>query len=147
METKLKFKPLWRWPKDIELLITSKCKGFVVHVCNGESNLGDVRIDKFSGNTDIIGDMLNLPIKTGVADTVVCDPPYEFSFTSRPKLVYECRRILKIGGLFIYKGWWIPAAPGMTLLELIPIKGRPPGGNASVITILQKVQDSMFNDR
>ncbi len=101
MPNNLHYVKAWRWPKDVEDYIASRAEGFTLHVCNGESDFGDLRIDRFSMNTDIKADMLQLPIREESIDTIVCDPPWALDNRCRLKMITEFRRCLKWGGLLI----------------------------------------------
>lgn len=115
---KVRYREAWRWPGYVEQFVRARAKGFVVHVCNGQSSLGDLRIDAFSANTDIIADGRYLPLKDEIADTVVCDPPWEMQYHHRGKLVKELRRILKPGGQLIFNAPWSPKQPGLKVDEI-----------------------------
>lgn len=91
--------------------------GFIVHVCNGNSKIGSLTIDKFT-NCDVRGDMLDLPLKDGIADTVICDPPWGIPYHHRFKLSFEFRRILKLGGVLLLNCPWYPTVPGLELEQL-----------------------------
>jgi len=115
---KLKFRKVWRFPEQVEDFIASQCKGFTVHVMNGNSALGDLRIDAYTTNTDIRADVFHLPLKDAIADTVVCDPPWMMDYKFKPALASELRRILKFGGIMVFRAPWSPKIPGM-LIEVV----------------------------
>lgn len=115
---KVKYRQVWRWPYYTEAFCTARARGFTVHVCNGESKLGDLRIDAYSSHTDIIADGRFLPLKDDIADTVVCDPPWEMQYHERGKLVKELRRILKPGGYLLFNAPWSPKQPGLKVEEI-----------------------------
>ena len=112
---KLKYREAWRWPGQVEDFIRQQCEGFVVHVMNGDSKLGDARIDLYSESTDIRADALHLPLKSAAADTVVCDPPWNMPDHEKYKLMIEIRRVLKLGGKLILRAPWNPKCPGMKI--------------------------------
>lgn len=118
MANKLKYRKAWSWPTQVEDFIASRARGFTVHLMNGESNLGDLRIDQWSGKTDIRADVTRLPLKDEVADTVICDPPWNMDYTMKPKLMAEIRRILKFGGQLIFNAPWCPKCPGLPIEEV-----------------------------
>lgn len=95
--------------------MAAQCKGYTVHVMNGNSNLGNLRIDAYTQNTDIRADALSLPLKDAVADTVVCDPPWMMDYRLKPKLMSELRRILKFGGILVFNAPWSPKSPGLPI--------------------------------
>lgn len=115
---KLKYRKAWRWPDSVEGFVRSRSQGFTVHICNGESSLGDIRVDRFSENTDIRADARYLPLKDDIADTVVCDPPWEMQYHHRGLLAKEIRRILRPGGHLIFIAPWCPKQPGLIVEEI-----------------------------
>jgi len=112
---KLKYRKAWRFPEQVEDFIASQCKGFTVHVMNGNSALGDIRIDAYSENTDIRADAFHLPLKDAVADTVVCDPPWMMDYRYKSKFILEFKRILKFGGILVFNAPWNPKSPGLPI--------------------------------
>ena len=54
----------------------SLCVGSVLHVCSGYSQLGSVRVDRYTDCCDIRADYRHLPFKDKTFDTVICDPPW-----------------------------------------------------------------------
>lgn len=115
----LRYRKAFRWPGQVEAFIRSRANGFVINVCNGESMLGDLRIDRFSDNTDIRADAGYLPLKGDIADTVICDPPWELPYHLRGRLVKELRRILKPGGILLFEAPWSPKQPGLPVEEIL----------------------------
>ncbi len=109
----MKYRPAWRFPGGTESFIRGLCRGFTVHVMNGMSKLGNVRIDMYSHDTDVRADALQLPLKDECADTVVCDPPWNMDYALKPKLMRELTRVLKPGGRLIFNAPWTPKCPGM----------------------------------
>ena len=136
----------WAWPSEVEEFLGTRAKGFTVHVCNGSSKLGDLTIDKYMP-ADVIGDMYSLPIKTGVADTVICDPPWGIPWHVRHKLLFELRRILKLGGSLLFNAPWMPRVPGLELKEIWVSESVHPNNDCGVISVSLKVIESMLNDR
>lgn len=106
------FKKAWSWPFEIEAKVKELCEGFTLHVCCGESSLGDVTIDK-EKKASIRADMFYLPIRPESFDTVVCDPPWELPYHLRHKLLYELRDSLKPGGRLIFNCFWFPKIRGL----------------------------------
>jgi len=118
MANHLKYRKAWSWPGQVEDFIKSRARGFTVHLMNGASTLGDVRIDRYSGTTDIKADALCLPLKSEIADTVCLDPPWGMDDRDKYKLMIEVRRILKPGGIVIMNSPWNPKCPGLQLEEI-----------------------------
>lgn len=116
---KMRYRKAFRWPRQTEAFIRSRARGFTIHVCNGESLLGDLKIDRYTNNTDIRADARYLPLKDAIADTVVCDPPWEMQYHLRGQLVKELRRILKPGGILLFNAPWSPKQPGLIVQEIL----------------------------
>lgn len=141
-----KFIKAWAWPAEVEDFLKERSVGFTIHVCNGSSNLGDLTIDKYMP-ADIIGDMYNLPIKTAIADTVICDPPWGVPRHLRHKLLFELRRILKLGGSLLFNAPWMPRVPGLKLAEIWVSESVYPNNDCGVISVSYKIRESIFGDR
>lgn len=142
---KLKYRPVWKWPGQVEDFIAARAEGFIVHVMNGDSQLGDLRIDRYSKNTDICADALWLPIKSEVADTIVCDPPWGLDYTLKPKLMSEMRRVLKFGGRLIFNAPWCPKCPGLAIEEIwCPTYQLMTFNHISLIFVCRKIKSHLF---
>lgn len=147
MPNNMKYINAWRWPKQVEDYIKSRAQGFTLHLCNGDSNFGDLRIDLYSQNTDITANMLYLPIKSNSFDTVVCDPPWAMDNRFRIRLATEVRRVLKFGGLFILNAPWCPKIPSLTIQEvLVPSYQLMMSKNLTLLWLLRKIKTSFFAD-
>lgn len=145
MANKLKYRKAWRFPGQIEDFIRARAEGFTLHIMNGESQLGDLRIDKFSETTDIRADALWLPLKDEIADTVVCDPPWGMDYTLKPQLMSELRRVLKFGGQLIFNAPWCPKCPGLAIEEvLVPEYQLMTFIHISLIFVARKVKSRLF---
>jgi SAM-dependent methyltransferase len=117
---KYKFKKAWSWPTEIEAKIKSLCEGFTLHVCSGDSTIGDVRLDLHKDvrldlhkGADIRGDMFHLPFRPMSFDTVLCDPPWHLPYHLRGKLLRQLRDVLKAGGRLIFNCFWFPKTRGL----------------------------------
>lgn len=115
-------KPEWKWTQDIEDEILRELPqdgGLVVHVCSGTSGIGDIRIDRYyegsispvrrnPGVPNVKADMNYLPVKSGMADATICDPPYSRLARARfNQHVEELVRITKPGGKVIFLSPWV----------------------------------------
>lgn len=119
----------WKWTNDIETEILTELqdvKGLIVHVCSATSGIGDVRIDRWLCNTyegsrkiyglpNIKADYRYIPVRSGCAAAVICDPPYSPERRSKefPLMVEELVRIAAPGGKIIFVAPWVlyhPAA-------------------------------------
>lgn len=120
-----KRKIIGAFTKEIRELIRKKSKGEVIHLCSGSSRLG-ICVDLVE-KADIKADVCYLPFRNGIADTVICDPPYEgatchkkgmkkheggalyaASVSHRKQLLSEIKRITKLGGMLIFLHWYVP---------------------------------------
>ena len=117
----------FRWTKDIEQEILNEICGLhpVIHICSGASSIGDVRLDlhmlkdctdwashegnRCFGKPNVKGDMTMLPVKSGIAEAVICDPPYDMKQHGKqlPLLFSELVRITAPGGKVIFLAPWI----------------------------------------
>ena len=124
------FNPRWFWTrKNIQdvLKVLEQCDKPVYHICSGVSDIGDVRLDRSyitipigknpRGSANVLGDMRRLPFKSGVASTVLCDPPYKYDFTQND-LINELVRICKPKGKIIFIAPWIPAHKFITMMDI-----------------------------
>jgi len=143
---KLKYRKAWSWPQQVEDFIASRARGYTVHVMCGESKLGDLRIDKYVENADIHADALKgLPLNSEIADTVICDPPWDMDYIYKPKLMSELRRIIKFGGQLIFNAPWCPKCPGLQLEEIwCPTWQLMTFTHIALIFVCRKVKNKMF---
>jgi hypothetical protein len=91
----------WRFPPIIEQEIRKWVISPSLHVCSGQSTLGDVKIDLFQ-DSDIRADMGFLPILPSSFASVIWDAPYVGAtiWKTRPTLA-ELALCLRIGGRLI----------------------------------------------
>ena len=118
------FNPRWFWTQtNIEnvLKLLPGLQKPIFHICSGVSNIGDVRLDRsfivlplngkypiqYQGSCHLKGDMCNIPFKSGVAGSVICDPPYRYKFNDKT-LIQELVRICKPTGNILFIAPWIP---------------------------------------
>lgn len=118
-----RYRKEWRFPPMVEAKIETYMRSPSLHVCSGASPLGDVRVD-LNAPADVRSDMLHLPFKDGYFETVLIDPPWHYPNHLRPKLLWELRRVTKIGGHLILNCPWIPKIPRMKLDRVLV--GLPP---------------------
>jgi len=97
------------WPKYIEDTIEKMLDPMSLHVCCGESQLGDVRLDLHQKDVDITCDASDM--KSVVADelfkTVLCDPPHDMSEKWYDALLIELARVSS--HRIIFQHWFIPS--------------------------------------
>ena len=72
-----KFRKSWAWNKDETKFFERISVGFTLHVCSGESKVGDVTVDLFE-KASVKADLKHLPFKKYSFDTVICDPPWKY---------------------------------------------------------------------
>ena len=65
---------------------------------------------------NIIGDFHKLPFKSGVAGSVICDPPYKYDFT-KPQLISELVRICKPKGKILFIAPWVPNHKNIKVID------------------------------
>lgn len=112
---KYSFKRAWSWPQEIENKVRQLLEpGITLHVCCGDSKLGDVRID-LTKPADIRASMYHLPIRPGIFDNAVEDPPWELPYHLRGKVLRELRDALKPGGRLIFNCFWFPKTRGLSV--------------------------------
>lgn len=134
------FTPRWRWRNEDRALISYIIKDLqkpIVHVCSGSSSIGDIRVDfcpiklkprnrwdnQILGSPNIIADMCRLPLKSEIAGTVICDPPYDYKYQDQKSddpLICELVRILRPGGSLIFFAPWVYTHPDLELLKITP---------------------------
>lgn len=114
----LKYQKEWSWPPRVEAWIRERTKGFSLHVCCGASTFGDVRLDLFQDTATVVGDMLHMPFQRNSFDTVICDPPWRMAVHLKPRLIYQLRDVLKLGGTLIFNAWFYPKAKGLRIVEV-----------------------------
>ena len=134
----------WSWPEDVEQFIKSKIKGYTLHACCGDSEIGDIKIDIKPQRDDVIcKDVYELDYKEEF-DTIVCDPPWKIPIHLRPKFLYPLRDALKPNGIIIFNSPWPPKVKGIQIEELY--FRLSDWRNVRMIFIGRKIQ-SQFNDK
>jgi SAM-dependent methyltransferase len=114
-DEKFTYQEGWRWGKSLrrwfhrELSsITDPPQRPVLHVCCGESTLGDIRADIVPGCGNVRADAFNLPFADGSIPTIVSDPPYDWAIQHRMGFFQELARVHQPGGLLLHKAPWGP---------------------------------------
>src|SRR5213594_2174494 len=123
--------------------IKDLCEGYTLHVCCGESPIGDVRID-LEKKSDVKASMYNLPVRHESFDTVLCDPPWELPYHLRGRLLRELRDALKPNGRMIFNCFWFPKTRGLVVDKEIYV-GVPTTmwRNASLLVTARRMALSM----
>ena len=138
---KYKFKQTWSWPKEIEDFIASKIKGKSLHVCCGQSTIGDIKVDLYIERADVTkADMFHLPYKNSSFDTVICDPPWELPYHLRHKLLWELCRVLKKGGRLLFNAFWWPKSKTLAVKEWWVGIPKSTWRNVSLLIVAEKVK-------
>lgn len=135
------------WPESIESFLPSLFWGSVLHVCCGQSLLGDVRADLDQGNhPTLICDAARLPIQSDAFDTVLCDPPYNGKMQWNHDLLSELARVTRFR--LIFQHWFIPANKNglykkaqekFNLTETYVWQGQTYFGRAQIISVFDRI--------
>jgi len=118
----------WIWDKSETAFYQGKLEGLVLHVCCGESLVGDVRIDIEAQEPHprdfILADYRHLPIRDKAFTSVICDPKWgktervdegiiqwlsELRRVSNKKVVIVHNTIFNFPGLTLEKCWAVRA--------------------------------------
>ena len=152
----------WRWRDGDVRKILDAIDGSprpLVHICSGSSNIGDVRIDlkkidtlesnerfikKYTGHLNVVGNMYQIPIKTGSAGTVICDPPY-IDEARDGGLIDELVRILQPGGMLIFYAPWVPRHLSLEVVSIDPMPISRKSNIHKLFIIYHKNQASLFD--
>ena len=94
------------WPKAVEEFLESNFVGFILHLCCGKSRLGDIRLDLYEKDVDVIADASKLPFGNLSVDTVLVDPPYNGVFQWNHDLLSELCRVAR--KRIIFQHWFVP---------------------------------------
>jgi SAM-dependent methyltransferase len=103
----LKFQKAWSWPEGLEAFLRMLLVSPSLHVCCGESELGDVKVDLYVERRDVVkADFFVLPFKSGAFASVLIDPPWHLPYDKRPQMAKELARVLRPGGILIFNCPW-----------------------------------------
>lgn len=141
-EQSLKFKKEWAWPSEVGQWLRFEVPKPSLHVCCGSSDFGDLTIDLYK-KAMIRADAFHLPILSRSFQSVVCDPPWKMGVHLRGNLIYELRRVLRIGGsLFLNVPWNPQRLRGCELkLPLRVFMSNQIWGNCGLWMIYEKRTD------
>ena len=96
------------WPEAVEEYLTGLLVGRTLHLCCGESQLGDVRLDNDPAHApDVMGDAAHTDFENKSFGTVLCDPPYDGDFQWNHDLLTEMARLAS--RRIVFQHWFIPA--------------------------------------
>lgn len=127
----------WSWPDWLEGEIGEHLEHPCLHVCAGESKLGDLRLDAYT-DCDFRADMFHLPFKDQSWLCILIDPPWGIQNHHRPALLWELRRVLAPGGLLILNSWWIPKVPGLRMERVAILRPRQFWTNVSAVAFYRR---------
>lgn len=94
------------WPKEVEEYIAGQLIGTTLHICCGLSKLGDVRVDLYADDVDVMACMARLPFADKSFDTVLIDPPYNSKFQIMHDMLNELHRLAR--ERIIFQHWFTP---------------------------------------
>jgi len=144
-----KYKKMWSFPERTEEFCKSHMFGKTLHICCGNSLLGDVRIDiekqeiQDSKDGFKIGDMYNLPVENNSFNSVLIDPPWHIPYNKRMAFMYEVRDKLKINGVLILNAPFVPKLKCMVLQDVYYGERSFYMNNVALISIYKKIQDQL----
>jgi SAM-dependent methyltransferase len=160
------YRPGWRFPLIVEHAIREWVVSPSLHVCSGQSTLGDVKLDLYE-RADVKAAMRYLPFRPGSFGTVIWDPPYAMHRRQTMPCLIELRRALRPGGRLIvvhyfdpssflqrsmrllYKAYYDPKAMGgvrvVTVLELLPTWRLKPGRRDRLVEVTDRSDEILVS--
>jgi len=131
----------WVWPIQVVDLIRPYVAGYSINICNGLSELGDVKIDLEPQSEEVVkADMNHLPFTNETFDTVISDPPWKLSFFKRQAPFFEAMRVCKTGGRIIYNCTWRPTSK-YVMLERVFLRTDNNWANVSAVWMFKKIKE------
>jgi hypothetical protein len=135
------------WPKEVEEFLDTQLIGLTLHICCGKSKLGDIRLDLFEEDVDIIADAARLPIGNNLVDTVLIDPPYNGKFQWNHDMLSELCRVAR--KRIIFQHWFSPVNKvgfykknwAFSLTDLYAWMPKTYFGRMQIISIFDKVEE------
>lgn len=122
--------------KTIEAWLLHPC----LHICSGQSTLGDVKLDLHE-SADVKADMCYLPFKEKSFGSAIWDPPYTAPRLTTLKTLAGMRDVLRIGGRLISLHYFDPGnylQRSMRLMFKAYYEPKEIGG-VRVLTVLEKL--------
>lgn len=139
----------WVWPDRIERLFRDRAAGFTLHVCCGNSDVGDVLVDADADREpDVQGDMFALPFGDCTFDTVIADPPWHGiqHVGKKHTLFFELLRLVKPNGRVLWNALTLPSSE-QAELEKTWVRQDFEEGKASIIAEYRRYPDQQtFTD-
>lgn len=133
----------WVWPDSIERLFREESDGRTLHVCCGQSDVGDVTVDADADrDPDVQADMMALPFPDCAFDTVICDPPWNTiqAVGQKHKLFFELLRTVKANGVVLWNAYTLPSSDQTELTKLW-VRQDFREGKASIIAKYRRFPD------
>jgi hypothetical protein len=148
-KSKESYRPGWRFPQLIEHEIIKWILHPCLHVCSGQSPLGDIKLDLYE-RADIRADHCWLPIRSGHFRSIIWDPPYEgvTLWNTKPALI-QMKEALPTGGRLISLHYLDPSLYLKRSMRLIakfffePAEFR----GLRVLTVLEKLSSPRISPR
>ena len=134
------YRPGWRFPEIIEHEIAKWVVSPSLHVCSGQSTLGDVKLDLYE-RADVKAAMRYLPFRPQSFATIIWDPPYAMHIRQVQPTLIELREALQASGRLITIHYFDPGnflQRSMRLLYKAYYEPRRMGG-VRVLTVLEKL--------
>lgn len=143
----LKFRKAWSWPKGLENFLQTFLISPSLHVCCGESQLGDYKVDAYLIRREVIqADMFNLPFRDGFFASAIIDPPWHLQYHLRPRLAKELFRVLRPGGILLLNSPWALGLTKTMKLEAVYYAETKSWRNCPLIMVYRKIQSTIFSN-
>lgn len=134
------YRQKWRWPPEVRRYIRKHTTGKTLHVCSGDSEIGDVKLDLDPDrDPDVKGNMRALPFPNDTFDSVVSDPPWKLGFFQRHRPFYEAVRVCRPGGRVVYNSRWRPESNEADCIDQ-QVRSDSPYRDISLLTVWVPVQ-------
>ena len=139
--------PKWAFNMDLKKWFAERAYGKTLHLCCGFTKFDfalNLDVDK-QAKMDVQADMFNLPFRSDVFDTTICDPPYRLAIHRRASWTREMYRVIRKrrGSRILLKTDFIPYFPGFTLKELVVYQGARYWAPISLLLHYQLVEPTL----
>ena len=94
------------WPKEVEGYLNNLLTGKSLHICCGKSRIGDILLDLYEDDVDVVANANRLPFSNSSFDTLLIDPPYNGDFQWNHNMLSELSRVAR--KRFIFQHWFSP---------------------------------------
>lgn len=133
----------WVWPDRVQRLFREEIEGRTLHVCCGESDIGDITVDADPNrDPDVQADMFALPFADCSFDTVAADPPWKLiaGIGKTHRVFFELLRVLRPNGIVLWNAYSIPSSD-QAKLEKTWVRQDYEEGKASIIAKYRRHPD------